>query len=135
MGIIEWKGKWEFPQGVLGDNDFLEFARFKFNNETGMHLDELHISKGKWINSDSHIQIDSCEPFIVVMAHGDLALHFFVRGTGTPIDTEQAINHQWVPAETLEELLRLEMVCPLNIGAFESLIRMDRTGNIDNYLL
>lgn len=134
-GIAEWKGTWEFPQGRLGDNQLLDFASFKFNNETGMYLDEILVSKGIWVESDSHEQIECCEPFIVVIAHGDIALHFFVRGSGISLDTDQAINHRWASAKMLEELLIEGSVCPLNIGAFESLVRMEKEQSIDKYLL
>ena len=135
MGIAEWKGKWEFPQGRLGDNQFLDFARYKFNNETGMNLDELLVSKGSWVASDRQSQIVSFEPFVVVIAHGDIALHFFARGSGIPVDTEQAINHRWASAKMLEELLEEGTVCPLNIGAFRFLINMEKKHMLNNYLM
>lgn len=130
QGVAEWIGKWEFPQGRLGENHIFDFASFKFNNETGMVLDKMLVSKGNWVSSDSHIQIVSCEPFVVVIAHGDIALHFFVKGSGTPVDTEQAINHRWASAKMLEELLIEGKVCPLNVGAFESIIRMEKNQQV-----
>ena len=130
-GVKGWKGKWEFPQGSLGDHPIVNFATYKFHNETGMTLQEMLISKGNWLKTDSNTQINSCEPFIVSMESGDLALHFFVRAHGNPVDTIHAINHRWVTAKSLSELLQENAVCPLNREAFESIVRIERLGMID----
>lgn len=134
-GVKEWRGKWEFPQGKIGDNHIVDFATFKLYNETGMTLQEILISKGNWIKSDDNTKIKSCEPFIVSIENGDLALHFFVRAHGAPVDTIHAINHKWVSEKKLREILHENTVCPLNREAFELLVRFESLGMIDNLLI
>ena len=67
-GNHAWFHTWEFPQGKwekLPEYSFLEFAEYKFKNETGMQLDSIQVSPGKWIRQGYAHCVPEFDPFIL----------------------------------------------------------------------
>lgn len=133
-GMLEWRHTWEFPQGKMDNWDPLNFAKYKYNNETGMTLQKIMISKKNWVDVEKTKSINWCEPLIVAYEGNDLSIHLFVQGTGEPINTEQAIDHRWANISVMEELLEAGLVCPLNRAAFTKLIELYKSGEIAQFM-
>lgn len=130
-GKDAWFHTWEFPQGKwekLPEYSFLEFAEYKFKNETGMQLDSIQVSPGKWIRQGYSHCVPEFDPFIITCAEDELALHFFVKCNGKPINTNHADNHRWISLEHLEDFIEVNTICPLNKLAVEKILRLHLSG-------